>query len=208
MSEILNFLNLGVLGKCVPFIKLKLQVYHNTFLILFHKPIIYVILYLCRRGCDKLWKLNAFKYSFCQYTILKWNKLDWNIQQPKTTLSFGNSLLKAGWPIPKPIYNIRNPTGLTLLKRLRLGPSNLNQDKLNHNSRDFVNPLRPCSLEIESPFNFFHHCHSFTGIRKTFFNELLSVDENTLNLSENEIVKLLFFGNRKFKFQQNCSTFY
>ena len=173
MNEILNFLNLGVgLGKCVPFIKLKQQVYHNTFLILFHKPIIYVMMYLCRRGCDKLWKQNAFKYSFFQYTIIEWNKLDWNIEQPKSMLSFRNSLLKSGWPIPKPIYNTRNPTGLTLLKRLRRGPSNLNQDKLKNNFRDFVNPLRPCSLEIESPFNFFLHCHYFTGIWKTLFNEL------------------------------------
>ena len=37
----LDFLNLGVgLGNCVPFIKLKQQVYHNTCLIFFHKPII------------------------------------------------------------------------------------------------------------------------------------------------------------------------
>ena len=110
---------------------------------------------------------------FFQYTIIEWNKLDWNIQQPKSMLSFRNSLLKAGWPIPKPIYDTRNPTGLTLLKRLRLGPSNLNQDKRNHNFRDFVNQLRPCSLQIESPFSFFLHCHYFTGIRKTLFNELL-----------------------------------
>ena len=45
MNYVLNLLNLGVgLGNCVPFIKLKQQVYHNTFLILFHKPIIYIIL--------------------------------------------------------------------------------------------------------------------------------------------------------------------
>ena len=32
------------LGNCVPFIKLKQQLYHNTIIILFHKPIIYIIL--------------------------------------------------------------------------------------------------------------------------------------------------------------------
>ena len=44
VNLVLNLLNLGVgLGNCVTFIKLKQQVYHNTFLVLFHKPIIYII---------------------------------------------------------------------------------------------------------------------------------------------------------------------
>ena len=102
-------------------------------------------------------------------------------------LSFRNSLLKIGRLIPKPIYNIHNPTGLTLLNRLRIGPSNLNQHELIHNFRYCLNPLCPCGLEIESPFDFFLHCHYLTDIPKTFFNELLSVDENTLN---NQKVKL------------------
>ena len=103
---------------------------------------------------------------------------------------------------------MHNPTGLSLLNRLRLGPSNLNQHKFNRNFRDCVNPLCRCSLEIESPFDFSAVSHYFLDIRKTFFNKLLSVDENTLNQSENEIVKLLLYGNQKFKFQQNCSIFY
>ena len=42
MNLVLNLLNLGVgLGNCVPFIKLKQKLYHNTFLILLHKPITY-----------------------------------------------------------------------------------------------------------------------------------------------------------------------
>ena len=42
-NEVLNLLNLGFgLGNCVSFIKLKQQVYHNTYLILFYKLIIYI----------------------------------------------------------------------------------------------------------------------------------------------------------------------
>ena len=77
------------------------------------------------------------------------------------------------------------------LNRLRFGLSHLNQHKFNHNFKDCVNPLCPCSLEIECPLDFFLHCHYFTDIRKTFFNEKLSVDENTFNQSDNEIVELL-----------------
>ena len=98
-------------------------------------------------------------------------------------LSFRNSLIKTGRPIPKPIYKIHNSTGLTLLNRLKLGLSYLNQlnhDKFNHDFRDCVNPLYTCSLQIESPSHFFLLCHYFTDIRKTLYNELLSVDENIL----------------------------
>ena len=152
-------------------------------------------------------EMMLFKYSFFEYTVLEWNKLDWNIQQSKPMLSFRNSLLKTGWPIPKPIYNIHNLTGLAQRIRLRLGLSYLSQDKFNHNFRDFVNPLRPCCLEIESPFHFSLHCLYFTEIQKTLFDELLSVDENTWNQSEKEIVKLLLYGNQKFKLQQSYSVY-
>ena len=30
-------------------------------------------------------------------------------------MSFGNSLLKIGWPTPKPVYHIHKPTGLRIL---------------------------------------------------------------------------------------------
>ena len=153
-------------------------------------------------------RTDIFKYFFLQYTVLERNKLDWNIQQSKTMVSFRNSLLKTCWHIPKSIYNIHNPIDLTVLNRLRLGPSNLNQDKFNCKFRDCVNPLYHCSLESESLFYFFLHCHYFTDILKTSFNELLLVDESTLNQSENKIVKLILYGNQKFKFQQNCKIFY
>ena len=100
-------------------------------------------------------RTDAFKYPFLQYTVSELSKLDWNTQQSKTMLSFRNSLLKTGWPIPKPIYNIHNPTALTLLNRLRVGLSHLNQHNFDHSFRDCVNLLCPYRLEIESPFNFF-----------------------------------------------------
>ena len=105
--------------------------------------------------------------SIYQYTILQKNKLDWNTQQSKTILSYRNYLLKTGWPIPKSIYDIHNPKGLTLLNRLKVGLSHLNLHKFNHSFRDHVNLLCLCSLEIESPFE------KRTDIRKTFFKGML-----------------------------------
>ena len=47
---------------------------------------------------------DSYRYSFFPYAILEWNKLDKNIQQSKTIMSFRDSLLKIGWPTPKPAY--------------------------------------------------------------------------------------------------------
>ena len=54
-----------------------------------------------------------------------------------------------------------------------------------------MNPLLPCSLEVESSSHFFLHCHYHKDIRKTLFHELPLVDENILNQSDHEIVLLV-----------------
>ena len=66
-------------------------------------------------------------------------KLDKNIEQCKTIMSFRKSLLKIGRPTLKPIYNIHNRFGLKLFSRLRLGLRYLNEHKCNLNFRDYVN---------------------------------------------------------------------
>ena len=115
-------------------------------------------------------RTDVFKYSFflSTSTILERNKLDRRIRQSATMLSFRNALLKIGWPTPKPVYNKHDPNGLkSLLTRLSLG--------------------LPISFPLVS--HFFLHCHYFTYLRKTLFNELQSVnvDENILiSLSNNE----------------------
>ena len=104
---------------------------------------------------------DVFKYSYFPHTILEWNKLDVQIRRSESFLSFKNSLLKTGRATSKPTYNIHNPIGLKFLTRLRLGLSHLNERKFKHNFQDCVKPLCSCSLEIESLFHFFLHCHQF-----------------------------------------------
>ena len=126
------------------------------------------------------------------------------IRQSSTLLTFRNSLLKIGRPVPKPVYNIHNPNGINLLTRLRLGLSHLNEHKFNHNFKDWTNPLCSCSLEVESVSHFFLHCHYFTDIRKILIHELRLVDQNILNQSD-KIAELLLYGSGKFKLEQNYS---
>ena len=60
-------------------------------------------------------------------------------------------------------YGIHNLLGLKLLVCLRLGLTHLNDHKLYHNFRDYINPLCSCSLSNEYNFHFFYtavifHC--------------------------------------------------
>ena len=106
-------------------------------------------------------RMDVFKYYSFPSTILELNKIDRRIRHSTTSLSFKNALLEIGRPTPKRVYNIVDPNSLKLLTRLRLGLSHLNEHKFNHNFKECVNPLCPCSLQVESVSQFFHY---FTDI--------------------------------------------
>ena len=95
-------------------------------------------------------RTDLFKYSFFPYVIVEWNKLDINSPNAKSFLIFRNSLLKIGRPIQNPIYNTHDPMGIKYLTRIRLGLSHLNDHINLDNFQDCLNPLCPCSLEVES----------------------------------------------------------
>ena len=83
-------------------------------LILFLKSIIYTITRSSENVTIFYSRTEVYKYSFFSYTKLEWNKLEKNIQQSQTIMSFRNSLLQISLTIPEPVYNIHNPAGLKL----------------------------------------------------------------------------------------------
>ena len=104
---------------------------------------------------------------------------------------FRHHLFKVIQPQPDATFNVCNFAGLCLLTRLRLGLSHLNEHRFNHNFQNCINPLCTCSLEVESTSHFFMHCLYYNNIRATPLNELKSVDENILKLSDNKLINLL-----------------
>ena len=70
-------------------------------------------------------------------------------------LSFKNTLLKLGQPVPNSYFNIHNHVCLKLLTRLLAGLSHLNEHKFKHNFSNCINALRSCSLEVESTTQLF-----------------------------------------------------
>ena len=115
-----------------------------------------------------LYKYMVFVKCINHFIQKKWNKLD--LQCHKATYVFRNHLLKSIWPLSKPIHNIHNPSGMQLLTRLRLALSHI--PKWTQTQPQFWrlhNPLRTCTLKIESTFHFFSHCHCYY-IHKTLLN--------------------------------------
>ena len=150
-------------------------------------------------------RTEKFRNSFFPYCINEWNILDTNIRGSDSYPKFKNCLLKVIKPKAKSVFFIRDSNGVKLLTRLRLGLSQLREHKFNHNFLDTLNPLCSCSLEVESTTHFFLRCHHFTQIRVTLMNKLNQIDANITHLSEQDLTRLLLYGDVK-KFSNDLNT--
>ena len=147
-------------------------------------------------------RTDSFNNSFFSSTIRKWNKLDLDFcKSPYSVIR--QYLLKVIWPQPSATFNVCNFAGLRLLTRLRFGLSHLNDHRFNHNFQNYINPLRTCSLEVESTSHFFLHCLYYNDVRETLLNEFKSLYENILKLSGNKLFNLLLYGDSKFDPNKN-----
>ena len=154
--------------------------------------------YYCRTDLFK------YSYSFFPYVIVERNKLDINLCNAKSFLIFRNSILKIVRPMQNPIYNIHDPMGIKYLTRLlRLGLSHLDDHKFRNNFQDCINPLCPCSLEVESTVHYFLHCHYY-DICKTFLDTVKKITNISIsNLRDEYLANLLMHGNPSYNFQEN-----
>ena len=84
------------------------------------------------------------------------------------------------------------------MTRLCVGFSHLRERKFKHNFQDTLNPLCPCSLEAEGKYHFFMHYQIFPNQRNVLFDHLNAYNLEILKMSENEIVRILFFDNKSF----------
>ena len=89
-------------------------------------------------------RLDYFKNSFFPSAITEWNKLDLNIRNSASLDTFKKKLLNFRWFCANSIFDIRNPLGIKLLTRLRLGLSHLHEHKFRHCFQDTSSPLCEC----------------------------------------------------------------
>ena len=148
-------------------------------------------------------RTDTFKNSFFPNVINEWNKLDEKIKGATSFSLFTASLLKIGRPYANSTYTIHNPDGKSLLRRLRLGLSHLNEHKFRHNFADCVNPLCSCCIEPETTLHVFLHCHNFLNIRRKLFDKIKLLDETLLQLNDESLLTVLLFGSKIYNEQVN-----
>ena len=88
-------------------------------------------------------------------------------------------------------FGTNDVSSLKLLTRLRVGFSHLREHKFKHNFQDTLNPLCPCSLEVEDTYQFFMRCQNFSNQQNVLFDDLNSINLEILKMSENEIMQVL-----------------
>ena len=148
-------------------------------------------------------RTKLFRNLFFPYTVNEWNNLDNIVKSSESYLMFRKRMLNLIRPKCNKTYGIHNPTGFKLLTCLRLGLGHLNNQKLNHNFRDCINPPCLCSLSVENNIYFFLHCYCFSLQRQTLISNIKSIDKDIINASDSDLVNILLFGSSKYQYHIN-----
>ena len=92
--------------------------------------------------------------------------------------------------------NLRNPRGLKIITRQRLGLSHLRFHKFKHSLQDTLNLSRDCRT-VETNINYLLHCPNFPNEwhSLTLFNKRKSIDENILKTT----LTVILFGEHSLK---------
>ena len=88
------------------------------------------------------------------------------------------------------MFDIHNPIGIKLFRRLRLGLSYLNKSRFNHKFQNCTNPKCICSSENESTADFFFKCLFYNPIRATSFDKLKEIVNNLQELSDLTVTEM------------------
>ena len=118
---------------------------------------------------------------------------------------FKLSLLKFVKPAANSAFDINNPYGLKLLRRLHLDLSHLRYHKFRHNFQDCINAICDCSLETETITHFLLHCLLFRSARQSLLMNIKKIDESILKKHDELITKTLLYGDDKFALSCNKS---
>ena len=114
---------------------------------------------------------------------------------------FKTKLLSKIRPLPKSVFGIHDPIGLSYLSQIRVGFSKLNFHKFKHNYRDTINPLCPTNDGIEETKHFLLLCPAFDTQRRDLLAGVLEVVRPLAqinSLSRNVLLQLLLYGDKDF----------
>ena len=165
--------------------------------------------YRTRNNIDNILRLNVkhtfFKNSFFSSIVIEWNNFDKSIRSSKSFTLFKKSILQFIRPTLNRTFNCHYPTGIKLITRLRLALSYLQEHKFKHNFLDCLNPICCCNKDIETAVHYLLHCPIFSNERSIILNNIGSIDENILSVSDSRISETLLFGVFSFNDTKNTS---
>ena len=144
-------------------------------------------------------RTKRFQNSFFPYCSKQWDELDDKTQNSPSVFSLKKSLLQFIRPSPCSIFGVHNPSGVTLLTRLRVGLSHLRGHKFHHNFFDTENPSCPfCNNKLECTKHYLLHCPNFFFQRIKLFGSLSNISVSILPLSPSILIQILLYGDRNF----------
>ena len=132
------------------------------------------------------------KTIFFSYCVRQWDNLKAEIRISKSLDIFKNLIVSDNL-----LYSVYDPLGVTLLSRLRLEFSLLNENKFRHGFKDTLNPLCACGAEVETTEHLLLHYQLCFTHRSELFDKIVKVDQQTLNLNAKDEVHVLFYGSQR-----------
>ena len=135
--------------------------------------------------------------------LSEWNNLDCKIRNSGSFSILKKNLLNFIRPSANSIFNIHNPYGIKLLRRLRLGLSQLRYHKFRYYLQDTLNPSCDCGNDTETTTHFFLHCPSFHTPRQTFLNNIRNINKQILSHGKDQLIQTFLYGNPNFNLTVN-----
>ena len=145
-------------------------------------------------------RTEKFQSTFYPHCLSEWNKLDPEIRHTPSIAAFKTKLLSKIRPLPKSVFRIHDPTGLSYLTQLRVGLSKLNFHKFKHNFRDTTNPMCPTNDGIEDTEHFLLLCPSFDVPRRDLLAGVSALLRplGHIDLSNEFLMQILLYGDKDF----------
>ena len=151
-------------------------------------------------------KHGFFKNTFFPSTIIEWNKLDLEIKNSESIVTFKKRIPSFIKPSANSTFNCHNPGGIKRLSRLRLGLNHLRKHKFKHSFQDSLNPFCRCGKgEVETSSHYLLHCSIYSEERLALLNTIKNIAMSLLQQNDSKLTSVLLFGDTSF--DNNKNTF-
>ena len=146
---------------------------------------------------------NFFQNSYFPEAIKEWNRLDIDTRKPDSIGILKKLILSFIRPLPNKVSNSRNPQGLKLLTRLRLGLSHLRYHRFKHTFLDTINPFCTCASDIETTLHFLLYFPNIMKCRNTSLRKTSEINSESITGNDLALIETLLFGGNSFSRYDN-----